>query len=170
MRVIDHNRNPVPDSWAPYNEGGVVTSHTIFPIEFFLATRVPISDSGMGVVVPPEKPVDLVAPLLRYLALVCIDFPKFRDGRGFTLAHRLRWSYGFAGDIRAVGHILPDQFQSLISCGFSTVLTPLAHPPERWRPSLPKTPEGEFVAGPLLVRMMNHGRARPGDGRGRIDG
>jgi uncharacterized protein (DUF934 family) len=56
--------------------------------------------------------------------LVAIRFPKFRDGRGFTLARTLRERYGFTGEIRALGHVLPDQHLFLLRCGFSSVAVP----------------------------------------------
>jgi uncharacterized protein (DUF934 family) len=69
------------------------------------------------------KPED-IAPLLDRVALVVIEFPKFRDGRGFTIARTLRERYGYAGELRAVGHVLPDQYEFLVRCGFSSVAVP----------------------------------------------
>lgn len=65
-----------------------------------------------------NSPVPLGADIHRF-ALIAIEFPAFRDGRGFSYARRLREQMGFAGDIRAVGHILPDQAQFLDRCGFT---------------------------------------------------
>jgi uncharacterized protein (DUF934 family) len=72
---------------------------------------------------PGTQPADLAA-LLPHLALVAVEFPKFRDGRGFSLARALREQHGFAGEIRAVGHVLPDQHRFLLRCGFSSVEVP----------------------------------------------
>ncbi len=69
------------------------------------------------------RPEDL-APLLDRVTLVAIEFPKFRDGRGFTIARTLRERYGYRGEIRAVGHLLPDQHSHALRCGFSTVAVP----------------------------------------------
>jgi uncharacterized protein (DUF934 family) len=65
-----------------------------------------------------ESPVGVGADI-HHFALVAIAFPGFRDGRGFSYARRLREQMGFSGDIRAVGHILPDQAQFLDRCGFT---------------------------------------------------
>lgn len=67
-----------------------------------------------------EAPAALAQDIAR-LALIAIEFPGFRDGRGFSYAHRLRRQLGFAGELRAVGHVLPDQAQFLIRCGFDTI-------------------------------------------------
>lgn len=51
---------------------------------------------------------------------VVIAFATFRDGRGFTLATRLR-ERGWRGRIEAEGHLLPDQARNLARCGFDAV-------------------------------------------------
>lgn len=58
------------------------------------------------------------ADLLPKVAMVAIRFPKFADGRGFTVARELREHYGYRGEIRACGEFIPDQMQYLARCGF----------------------------------------------------
>ena len=53
--------------------------------------------------------------------MVQINFETFKDGRPFTFAKILRKKHNFKGELRAVGHILPDQFVFLIRCGFDSV-------------------------------------------------
>lgn len=60
---------------------------------------------------------DIAADLKRF-ALVAIDFPTFRDGRGFSTARLLRERYGFTGELRAIGNVLRDQFAFMHRCGF----------------------------------------------------
>ena len=55
------------------------------------------------------------------VAMVQINFETFKDGRPFTFAKLLRKKHNFKGELRAVGHILPDQFVFLIRCGFDSV-------------------------------------------------
>ena len=80
--------------------------------------------SGLGVIVPGATPAAELVPVLDRVSLVAIRFPIFRDGRGFTLARKLRERHGFAGELRAIGHVLPDQHVFLRRCGFSTVALP----------------------------------------------
>lgn len=69
-------------------------------------------------------PGDDVAGLdLRGVELVRIAFPKFADGRGFTLARRLR-AMGYAGRLRASGHVLADQYAMARRSGFDEVEIP----------------------------------------------
>ncbi len=52
--------------------------------------------------------------------LVRVAFPAFSDGRGFTLARRLRLK-GFRGRLRATGHVLSDQYAMARRAGFDEV-------------------------------------------------
>ena len=58
--------------------------------------------------------------LLAHVAMIRVTFPTFADGRGFTLAHRLR-RMGFAGRLRAAGHVLADQYTMARRSGFDEV-------------------------------------------------
>ena len=51
---------------------------------------------------------------------IAIRFPVFNDGRGISLAVLLRERHGFKGEIRAVGHLIPDLAQFLLRSGFDT--------------------------------------------------
>ncbi len=57
---------------------------------------------------------------LPHLALVAVEFPVYRDGRGFSIARLLRERMGYAGEIRAVGNVLRDQLYFMERCGFDT--------------------------------------------------
>ncbi|MGK6356947.1 DUF934 domain-containing protein [Sphingomonas sp. DT-207] len=58
-------------------------------------------------------------PYLDRLALVEIDFPRFRDGRGYSSARILREA-GYTGEIRASGDVLVDQMLFMRRCGFDS--------------------------------------------------
>lgn len=50
--------------------------------------------------------------------LIAIEFPRFTDGRGYSLARLLRERYGYEGEIRAIGDVLVDQLFFMTRCGF----------------------------------------------------
>ena len=50
--------------------------------------------------------------------LVAISFPKFTDGRGYSMGWLLRQRLGYRGELRAVGDVLFDQMQLMVRCGF----------------------------------------------------
>ena len=47
-----------------------------------------------------------------------VNFPKFGDGRGYSIARLLRTRHNYRGELRAVGHITRDLLFYLESCGF----------------------------------------------------
>jgi uncharacterized protein (DUF934 family) len=103
----------------------------------------------------PDARLDDIAPQLAGIGRVEIEFPKFRDGRGFTLARSLRERFGYKGDIRATGHFIPDQFAALVACGFSSFVTPPEHEPAQYMAQTAARQPGQ-----LLRRMVV--RAREG--------
>lgn len=70
------------------------------------------------------------------IELIEISFAKFGDGRGFTMARRLRGEHGFRGELRAVGDLLPDQAMFLKRCGFDSVEAANAKRAQQFRQAL----------------------------------
>ena len=64
-----------------------------------------------------DQPKAIAADLER-IGLVAVDFPAFKDGRGFSSARLLRERYGYKGEIRAVGRVLRDALLFMLRCGF----------------------------------------------------
>jgi uncharacterized protein (DUF934 family) len=52
---------------------------------------------------------------------VAIDFPKFTDGRGYSIAWRVRNHYKYQGELRAIGNVLVDQLFFMLRVGFDTL-------------------------------------------------
>ncbi len=59
---------------------------------------------------------------LEQFSLINIHFNAFTDGRGFTLARRIRRDAGFKGELRASGPLMPDQTQYLARTGFDSLV------------------------------------------------
>ena len=95
--------------------------------ESLLSRNIPL-----GVILPSDTDPDSVADLVDRVSLFVIEFPKFRDGRGFTIARALREHHHFKGELRAAGHTLPDQYTFLLRCGFNSVEIPETANPDRW--------------------------------------
>jgi len=64
-----------------------------------------------------DEPTQL-APWLGRLSLVAVEFPKFTDGRGYSAAWLLRSRFGYKGELRAIGDVLPDQLFFMRRVGF----------------------------------------------------
>ena len=78
------------------------------------------SGQRLGVLVPNHIHPRQLAPVQDRLDLIAVEFPKHNDGRGFSLGRMLR-QQGYAGTLRASGHILPDQFGFALHDGFDEV-------------------------------------------------
>ncbi|MDO5642146.1 MAG: DUF934 domain-containing protein [Paracoccus sp. (in: a-proteobacteria)] len=79
-------------------------------------------DDYTGAVLELGPDADLDDPALDLMAapMIRIAFPSFSDGRGFTLARRLRVA-GYKGRLRAQGHVIADQFPMARRSGFDEV-------------------------------------------------
>lgn len=131
MALIDALGEPIPESWRYLGDEDLqLRAGTIAPfVVVAAAASVGHLPRPIGALVSSDISAERVQPYLGALDIVVVQFPKVRDGRGFTIARALREQYGFEGDIRAIGHFLPDQFTALTTCGFSSIATPSARVP-----------------------------------------
>ncbi|MEC8444470.1 MAG: DUF934 domain-containing protein [Pseudomonadota bacterium] len=67
-----------------------------------------------------DETADLIGADAANFQRICIDFPKFADGRGYSAARLLREKYGYTGELRAVGDVLIDQVFFMKRCGFDS--------------------------------------------------
>ncbi|MCX7083450.1 MAG: DUF934 domain-containing protein [Methylococcales bacterium] len=74
-------------------------------------------DGKVGVRISSADNVDELADDLEKLQLIELDFPDFADGRSFSQAWLLRGRYHYQGEIRAIGHYIPDQVFYLARVG-----------------------------------------------------
>jgi uncharacterized protein (DUF934 family) len=86
----------------------------------------------VGVRVLADEAVEALAYDLPRIALVALEFPKFRDGRAFTAARLLRERMGFAREVRAVGDVLLEQAKFMVRCGFDAFEPADGATPEQW--------------------------------------
>ncbi|MFT4095633.1 MAG: DUF934 domain-containing protein [Rhodoblastus sp.] len=96
---------------------------TIAPLAELDAALEQRDNRPIGVEIANNTEVQRLAPLFDRLALIAIVFPSFGDGRGFSLAKRLRRA-GYTGRLRAVGPLIPDQGAYAFACGFDEIELP----------------------------------------------
>ena len=72
--------------------------------------------------VQPGDDLEALAQRLPQAERVEVHFPKFGDGRGFSIARLLRERYGYRGELRAVGHVVRDHLQPMAAVGFDAFL------------------------------------------------
>ena len=76
---------------------------------------------SVGIQINSDESIDEITEDLKYFSLIQFNFLTFKDGRPFSIAKILRKKLKFEKEIRASGHILPDQYIFLMRCGFDTV-------------------------------------------------
>lgn len=74
-------------------------------------------EAGVLRLEPTDDPASFAS---RLAGATCVEvhFPKFGDGRGFSIGRLLRERYGYKGELRAVGHLTRDHLLYLERCGF----------------------------------------------------
>jgi uncharacterized protein (DUF934 family) len=131
MASIIKNRAIVNDDWSvvrPAEDGALPAvgelpaGKVIVPLALWQAERDALvasrSAADLGVwLAPHSEPAELVGDFDK-LALIAVDFPVFRDGRGYSIGRLLRERYGYKGELRAIGDVLRDQLTFMFRCGF----------------------------------------------------
>ncbi|GAB2599375.1 DUF934 domain-containing protein [Nitrincola alkalisediminis] len=122
------NRERVQDSWvlvSPEDGADFVeqaSGHELLLVPFeYIEAADALSPKQLGVQVTGDVEVGQIVPWLSKLSLIAIEFPVFRDGRGFSLARQLR-RVGYTGELRAVGDVGRDRLGYLERCGFNAFL------------------------------------------------
>ncbi len=54
------------------------------------------------------------------IGAIAVNFPKFSDGRGYSIARLLRERYGYKGELRAIGEVARDHIYAMAQCGFDS--------------------------------------------------
>lgn len=123
MSVIVTDTGFHPDDWT----GGFVAAADL--------ARHPWA-VGLGVDCDATTDATTLARRFSAIALIRVRLRHFADTAGFALAQRLR-ALGFAGRLRAQGHVLADQYTLARRAGFDEVEISadlaLRQPAEHWR-------------------------------------
>ncbi|WP_279478923.1 DUF934 domain-containing protein [Aureimonas sp. SK2] len=111
-------------------EGAVIVPLTV--IDQAIADR---RNTPLGLHVGGDTPLCALESYLGTVDLISVGFPSFSDGRGLSLAKRIRRA-GFSGTLRASGPLIADQFREALDCGFDEIELPDAmaarQPVEQW--------------------------------------
>ncbi len=123
MQII-RNRKVVDDDWVHVADDAPVPSDgkVFISLNRWQAERDALASRGnqLGVVLPNTADPRDIADDLDHFQAIAIDFPIYRDGRGFSVARLLRERLKYTGEIRAVGNVLRDQILFMERCGFDT--------------------------------------------------
>ncbi|MCI1005182.1 DUF934 domain-containing protein [Herbaspirillum sp. C7C8] len=127
MPEIIKNKTVVSDDWTVLRlaEGetadtvAVPQGRVIVPLKVWQAQSDALkARTEIGVwLASDERPEELRGQLENF-KVVAVDFPKFADGRGYSIAYNLRARLGYTGELRAIGDVLRDQLFYMQRVGF----------------------------------------------------
>src|SRR6266540_3114218 len=83
-----------------------------------ISESAPPPEVGEVIRLEPADDSASVADRLDRVARIEVSFPKFGDGRGYSIARLLRERYGYKGELRAIGDVLHDHLYFMEQCGF----------------------------------------------------
>ena len=117
----------VEDRWILFRDAAALTDlpvsgPAIVPLTLWRAEHAALAARGeVAVWLKPDDDPEALAQDVAALPLIAVDFPKFSDGRGYSIARLLREKYAFVGELRAIGDVLRDQLYYLRQCGFNAL-------------------------------------------------
>jgi uncharacterized protein (DUF934 family) len=132
MPQLIKNGALIVDAWTLVRDVGQLTTtqlpaqlaesppaYAIVPLAFWLAANDDLrARRDVGVWLAPADDPALLAADAATLPLIAVDFPKFTDGRGYSIGRLLRERFGFTGELRAIGDVQRDQLYYLHQVGF----------------------------------------------------
>ena len=74
-------------------------------------------NAPLGLRLGSDQSPELLGADVHHFAVIELEFPKFRDGRGYSWARILRERLNYKGEVRAVGDVLRDQWLFMRRCG-----------------------------------------------------
>ena len=128
MAIIIKDKQVAADPWQRLelgSDGSLPTvpasGDIIVPLALWQGRRDELlaRPGRLGVWLNSNEEPAAIAEDLRLFGVVAVNFPKFIDGRGFSIGRLLRERYGWRGELRAIGDVFRDQLFFLSSCGFN---------------------------------------------------
>lgn len=93
----------------------------LIPADLWLAGKEHFEGrDDIGVWFDSHDEPEILEGLVNELKLIAVNFPKFSDGRGYSIARLLRERFGYQNELRAIGDVLLDQLQFMKRCGFDS--------------------------------------------------
>ncbi len=117
------NREVVADNWTLINEETIdQAGDIIVPLALYLENKETLEnrDGQLAIQINGDDDLDEVLSTLDKFPLIAVDFPVFRDGRGFSIARHLVRA-GYKGEIRATGDVGRDRIAYMERCGFTAI-------------------------------------------------
>ncbi len=136
MSEIIKDRQIVPDDWQVLRLADtdnqlnqinqlpddviVPEGKTIVPLAVWQSQHASLMlRSDIGVWLASSERAEALRDDVGLLTLIAVDFPRFSDGRGYSIAYNLRARLSYQGELRAIGDVLRDQLFYMQRVGFN---------------------------------------------------
>ncbi len=125
--MIIRNKTVVDDDWNVLRLGEndtpesvvVPSGKVIVPLKVWQAQRESLqSRVDLGVWLNSDERAEALQDDVTKFTVIAVNFPKFADGRGYSIAHHLRVRLSYRGELRAIGDVLRDQLFYMQRVGF----------------------------------------------------
>jgi len=164
MPLLDRT-GPIADAWIRADEAGDLPFALLPPAAAQAAVAERKPGQSIGLSLPGSGSNAELPGNLAEFALIDVAFSSFSDGRGLSLARRLRRA-GYAGRLRASGPLIADLFADLLACGFDEVELPAAYaarqPIDQWLTAL-SLHAGGYQSGYGGASILDRRRAARAD-------
>lgn len=99
----------------------VPNGKVIVPLSVWQAQKTALqSRNDVGVWFASDERPEVLKDDVATLPIIAVDFPKFADGRGYSIAFNLRARLNYTGELRAIGDVLRDQLFYMQRVGFNS--------------------------------------------------
>ncbi len=130
------NNTIVPDTWVQAGDDVAIAPNADVAVSFARLLKEWESLSKhhgkLGVVFGNADRAEALSSFLPKLSLIALPFPAFVDGRAYSIARQIR-EFGYRGELRATGNVLPDQLQFMIQVGFDAFEISDRFPLAQWQ-------------------------------------
>ena len=125
--MIIKNKAIVADDWVVVRlddqesaeNVNVAAGKVIVPLQVWLKQRDVLRQRAeIGVWLASDERPEVLKDDINRFSVIAVDFPKFSDGRGYSIAYNLRARLGYTGELRAIGDVLRDQLFYMQRVGF----------------------------------------------------
>jgi uncharacterized protein (DUF934 family) len=123
MPQLIKNNAIVQDSWSILTQDdcaqAVPQGSVLVPVKYWLNNRDALSArTDIGLWFEGDDEPESVGDALTGFPLIAVNFQRFSDGRGYSIARLIRECYQYKGELRAIGDVLRDQLFYMSRCGF----------------------------------------------------
>lgn len=125
--VIREDGSIHPDDWVvverPEEGDSLVLpdSPALIPADLWLAGKERYQgNDAIGIWLDSHQEPEMLEGVVNEVKVIAVNFPKFADGRGYSIARLLRERLGYEHELRAIGDVLLDQLQFMNRCGFDS--------------------------------------------------